>query len=276
MLVSMATDKEKILEQYKDSSNLSARIALHEKFNTAKVDFHVWMFDQIEAPKTSNVLELGTGSAKVWKVNGERVPLGWEITLSDLSEGMLADARKNVAGIPANFSFQQIDAQAIPFAENTFDVVIANQMLYHVPDLARAISEIRRVLKPGGRFYAGTNGLEHMKELEEFIVIHMATRLFGIFTRMERGAEHFALENGEVQIAKHFKNVKLHMPPESYLHVTEAEPFMAYILSMRRWSVLTNGISKERVDEVVKEARNIAEQSLPIRIKSVAGVFEAW
>jgi ubiquinone/menaquinone biosynthesis C-methylase UbiE len=276
ILYGMFTDKKKVLEQYKDSSNLAARIALHEKFSSSKIDFRVWLFDKLQAPATANVLELGTGSAKLWQSNGERIPKGWAITLTDFSEGMLTDARRNVAEIPANFSFRQVDAQAIPFADKTFDLVMANHMLYHVPDVAKALGEVRRVIKPDGRFYAATGGLTHMKELEDFVANHMATKLFGVFTQMSKTTEHFALENGEQQLTKHFDNVKLHLPPESYLHVTEAEPFINYILSMARWSLLVDDVSKQEVDKVVTEARIVAEKSLPIRITTSAGLFEAW
>jgi ubiquinone/menaquinone biosynthesis C-methylase UbiE len=272
----MFTDKERVLEQYQNSNNLSARIALHERFSTRKGVFHAWLFDHVQAPKDARVLELGTGSAKLWQVNRERIPKGWTMTLSDLSEGMLDDAKKNVADIPASFSFQMIDAQAIPFEENTFDLVMANHMLYHVPDVDKAISEIRRVLKSGGHFYAATNSLNHTKELDDFIETHMASKLPGVFVFMRQGARHFALENGEAQLSKHFDNVKLHLPPESHLHVTEAEPFMAYILSMARWTQLVEGVSKQEVDSVVAEARKIAEKSLPIHITTATGLFEAW
>lgn len=272
----MFTDREKVLEQYQSANNLNARIALHEKFDTRKGVFHAWLFDFVKAPEDASVLELGVGSAKLWQVNRERIPQNWSITLSDMSEGMLGDARTNVADIPARFSFQVVDAQQIPFEDSSFDLVMANHMLYHVPDTDKAISEIRRVLKPGGRFYAGTGGLTHMKELEDFVAEHMATKLFGVFTKMSSTVEHFALENGQEKLSKHFKNVKLHLPPPSHLHVTEAEPFMAYILSMARWSELIEGVSKKQVDEVVAEARKIAEKSLPIRITTSAGLFEAW
>jgi ubiquinone/menaquinone biosynthesis C-methylase UbiE len=275
--LSMFTDKAKVLEQYKDSANLSARIALHEKFSSRKLDFHIWLFEQMRVPGNANFLELGTGSAKFWRVNGGRIPAGWTMTLSDLSAGMLEDARKNVAEIPAHFSFQGLDAQAITFADDTFDIVMANHMLYHVPDVDKALGEIRRVLKPGGRFYGSTGGLTHMKEADDFVEAHMASKLPGVFERMGEGiTRHFALENGAAQLSKHFGNVKLHTLPPSHLHVTEAEPFIAYILSMARWSALVEGVSKEQVDDVVAEARKIAEKSLPIRITTSSGLFEAW
>ena len=53
---------------------------------------------------------------------------------------------------------QPADVQQLPFGDAQFDVVAAMWMLYHVPDLDRALAEIRRVLRPGGLFVAVTNG----------------------------------------------------------------------------------------------------------------------
>ncbi len=214
--------------------------------------------------------------AKLWQVNCERVPASWQVILSDISEGMLNDAKTNVADVSGTFSFQRLDAQAIPFEDSSFDVVIANHMLYHVPDVDKAISEVRRVLKPNGRFYAATGGLKHMQELDDFVVTHMASKLPGVFEGLDTITQQFALENGAEKLTKHFPNVKLHLPPESHLQVTEAEPFIAYILSMARWSMLVDGVSKQQVDEVVTEARKLAQANLPIRITTSAGLFESY
>ena len=63
------------------------------------------------------------------------------------------------------FTFAVLDAQALTYPAGAFDAVIANHMLYHVADKARAFAELRRVLVPGGRLYAATNGTDHMREL---------------------------------------------------------------------------------------------------------------
>ncbi|MGL4611784.1 MAG: class I SAM-dependent methyltransferase [Trueperaceae bacterium] len=272
----MFTEKEKVLVQYQNSSNLEARIALHKRFSTAKHDYHAWLFDSFQIPENANVLELGSGSAKLWQVNQARIPVSWHITLSDISEGMLNDAKQNVSEIPANFSFQVIDAQEIPFEDRHFDVVMANSMLYHVPNVDKAIGEIRRVLKPDGRFYAATGGLTHMKELNDFIEEHLATRLSGKFVGTSNITANFALENGEAQLRHHFANVKLHVPPKSYLHVTETEPLIRHIQSMAGWFDLVGGASTDFVDTVLDDARKVIEKRLPFHISTSAGLFEAW
>jgi len=63
---------------------------------------------------------------------------------------MLDEAQQRLANVPSDFAFERIDVQAIPYNDASFDVVIANHMLYHVPDLPKALAEIRRVLRPGG------------------------------------------------------------------------------------------------------------------------------
>jgi ubiquinone/menaquinone biosynthesis C-methylase UbiE len=55
----------------------------------------------------------------------------------------------------------------IPYEDNSWDIVIANLMLYHIPDREKAIHEISRVLKPHGALYASTFGLDNMKELNK-------------------------------------------------------------------------------------------------------------
>ena len=107
-------------------------------------------------------------SAYLWMECVNRIPTGWVITLSDLSSGMVASARRNLKTTGRNFKFKEIDAQFIPYDEQTFDVVIANHMLYHVPDKIKAIAEIKRVLKPNGRLIATTVGNLHLMEMNDW------------------------------------------------------------------------------------------------------------
>lgn len=152
-----------LTKQYQNSSNLNARIQLHARFSTNKYGWHRWIFDQLKIVAGSHMLELGCGPASLWSANRDRIPADWHITLSDFSEGMIENARQNLSSIQHPFSFAVIDAQTIPFADASLDVVIANHMLYHVPDRPKALAEIQRVLKPEGRLYASTVGNQHLQ-----------------------------------------------------------------------------------------------------------------
>jgi ubiquinone/menaquinone biosynthesis C-methylase UbiE len=82
--------------QYRDASNLNARIALHERFSTNAYGWQRWVFDQLELPPDARVLELGCGTGKLWVENRDRTPEGWDVTLTDASPGMLREARRNL------------------------------------------------------------------------------------------------------------------------------------------------------------------------------------
>src|SRR4051794_13357257 len=96
--------------------------------------FHEWVFDHLNLPAQCSVLEVGAGSGRLWVENSGRIPPGWKITVADLSPGILAEARQNLVRCPHQLQFVVLDAQALPFRDAMFNTVIANHMLYHVPD----------------------------------------------------------------------------------------------------------------------------------------------
>ncbi|MCY6371302.1 MerR family transcriptional regulator [Clostridium ganghwense] len=221
------TDK-KLLDQYKNASNLRSRINIHELYSVNKYGWMKWFFEQLNIPKNAKILEVGCGDASLWEKNLNRIPKGWDITLTDFSKGMLEDAKRNLGNNATNFKFKIVDAQDIPFDDCSFDVVIANHMLYHVENREKAFAEIARVLKMGGCFYTSTVGKNHMAEMRELIFKFksqaMTSKSWDI-------TSSFQLENGFKQIDKWFKNVKLKKYEDSLI-VTEPEPLIDYIFSM--------------------------------------------
>ena len=252
-----------LTDQYKDDTNLNARIRIHELFSTNKQGFHRWAFDHLKLPANSKILELGCGPGQLWLKNLDRVPQGWDVTLTDFSPGMIEAAQRNLGD---RFHFQVVDAQQIPFEDETFDCVIANYMLYHVPDRPRALSEIRRVLKPSGRFYAATLGRNHLKEIGE-LVHDFDPNLPALGGQT---VEPFTLENGQEQIKAFFSNVSLFLFQDS-LEITESEPLVSYILS---------GLPQGKLSGTSLSAlRNHAQKALtahnPFHVTKVSGLFEA-
>ena len=114
----------------------------------------------VDLPPNARILELGCGPASTWASQMNRIPAGWQILLI-FRRGWLEKRATQWMGKALRVANH--DAQAIPFPTGYFDGVIANHMLYHVPDLGKAMAEIRRVLKPGGVLFAATNGLRHMR-----------------------------------------------------------------------------------------------------------------
>jgi SAM-dependent methyltransferase len=221
---SMMTDRSYLRDdQYRDATNLNARIHLHERFSTNLGRWHHWVFDQIKPHENGRLLELGCGPGSLWLENSGRIPGAWTITLSDFSFGMAEEARSALAKTRPRVQLEVSDAQAIPFPDKSFDTVIANHMLYHVTDRDRAFAEIRRVLEPGGHLYAATNGMDHFRELDELLTG------FGIDTSFRFG-KLFGLENGLNQLTPWFSNIAVRRY-EDALEITESGPLMDYVLS---------------------------------------------
>jgi ubiquinone/menaquinone biosynthesis C-methylase UbiE len=221
------SDSDVVEAQYKNASNLNARIQLHTLFSTNKYGWCRWVFDRLELPRNCQILEVGAGPGDLWLRNRDRLPDSWVVTVTDASPGMLEKTKENLAGNDHPFTFRVVDAQSIPFDDGSFDGVIANHMLYHVPDLNKGLSELRRVLKPGGRFYASTIGWSHMQGLRDLVCEFDPSVEYESPSQMIS----FALENGRNLLSTHFPEIEIHRYEDALL-ITAAEPLVAYVRSM--------------------------------------------
>jgi ubiquinone/menaquinone biosynthesis C-methylase UbiE len=264
--MSKLSDQEFLLtDQYKDTSNLDARIQLHRRFSTNKYGWPRWVFDQLNLPPVCLILDLGCGPANLWVENLDRIPAGWEITLTDFSPGMVEQAQENLRGSGRPFAFGLVDAQSIPYSDASFDAVIANHMLYHVPDRAKALAEMRHILRPGGRLYTSTVGETHTRELFEIV------SRFDPEGKFQHEIPSFTLENGAAQLAPWFSEITLHRYKDA-LVITEAEPLMAYVMSMvEAKSVFTN----DRLGQLVAYVEQEIATHGTIHITKDSGLFEA-
>jgi SAM-dependent methyltransferase len=267
-----ATDQEYLLsQQYHNGARLSVRGRLHARFRTNPDGWFAWMFDQMRIAPESRILELGCGLGWLWLRNRARIPAGWDITLSDFSQGMLAETQQRLQDVPHQFAYAVVDAQAIPYPDASFDAVIADHMLYHVPDRARAIAEVRRVLKPGGRFYASTISREHFRALAALVSGHAPD------DAMVDQRFPFNLENGGAQLAASFAHVTLHRH-EDTLVVTEAGPLVAYLASLSSMSAsdTTTDTTEAALAALTSRLQTLITAEGAIRIPNDAGLFEAW
>jgi SAM-dependent methyltransferase len=172
--------------QYETEDNLRARKSAY--VNAEGDDPREFAFEAVREAAPRRVLEVGGGEGELAeRIRGE---LGAEVIAVDQSERMVEIQRSK--GIDARVG----DVQELPFADGELDVVVAAWMLYHVPDLNRALAEIARVLKPGGRLVAVTNAIDHLQELWD---------LAGRETSLRRFT--FRSENGEESLRRHFASV---------------------------------------------------------------------
>lgn len=213
-------NEKNVREQYKTASNLQTRISIHAKYSVNKQGFGNWIFEQYNVQENDRILELGCGDGSMWKTHA--LPNGASLLLTDFSEGMLDSAKANV---PENgqITFEQVDIQNIPYPDETFDIVIANMMLYHVPDLQKGLSEVKRVLKTGGQFYCATYGEHGITEYVQDLLTDCGVKRGGNRT--------FTLQNGEDILGTHFDTVEKRLY-EDWLEVTETGDLVDYILSL--------------------------------------------
>ena len=181
------TDPDAVHRQYATESNLETRRSVWQPTADGRDPVEV-AAAIVRASGPRAVLEVGCGTGAFAERMTTDNP-GSTVIATDQSGRFveLTAAR----GVDARLA----DVQDLPFADDSFDLVAAMWMLYHVPDLHRGLAEVRRVLRPGGRFLAVTNGDGHVADL-----------------RREAGGSAvvtaFSSENGEDALQRHFDVVR--------------------------------------------------------------------
>jgi SAM-dependent methyltransferase len=246
--------------QYATDANLRARQRLWE-ISPREPAFALfpWVLDLADIHDGDRVLEVGCG-------NGGYLALVEAIGM-DISEGMLKAARERT-----NMPLLCGDAQRLPFRDESFDVVLAPHMLYHVEDRRAAVGELRRVLKAGGTCVAVTNGIHCHQEL-----VDLVEGAVGHDWRLKRPSDvAFSLENGAEQLRVAFEHVERVDAPAGVVYVRDVDALASYVGS------LADHYEDEIVDwmtwdDVVRACRGrasaiIAERGF-FRISTVVGAF---
>ena len=265
-LVNVNEMEQKLKKQYRDASNISARISLHKEYSKNPVSWFNWLFEKCALECGTNVLEIGCGDASLWTQNIEKIPENISVTLTDISYGMIKDATRNIGEDDKRFTYEIMDAHRLYKLDDSFDVVIANHVLFYCDDLDMVCREIKRVLKHGGTFICSTYSSRHMKEISELVK--------GFDDRIELSAGHlyerFGKENGKQILGKYFKNVEWNQY-EDELFVPTAEPVVEYVLSCHGNQ---NRYIVDRYKEFVSYVKQKTDNGL--YITKDAGIFIAY
>ena len=240
--MSKINDISVVKQQYATANNLGTRISIHDKYSTNKLGFGNWIFSNYRIDKGAKVLELGCGTGDMWKDKESVICTCSKIILSDFSEGMVATTRDNI-GSYDNIEYKVLDIQDIPYEDATFDIVIANMMLYHVPDIERGLEEVRRVLKSGGYFYCATYG--------EHGIIEYLSKILSVYGVEDNINKNFTLQNGYEILSKIFSKVEKKEYIDS-LAVTNIDDMVDYIYSLSSMTSL-NGVPKQVINDILTE-----------------------
>jgi SAM-dependent methyltransferase len=175
-----------VADEYSTEKGLAGRAAAYKPENVEGPDANAMALDAVAEVAPRRVLEVGCGwGAFAAAVNART---GAEVVAIDISPRMVELARSR--GVDA----REGTVEDLPFADEVFDVVVANWMLFHVPDLDRGVSELARVVRRGGRLVAVTNALDHLQELAELAGVHRTSP--------------FHADNGGEILGRHFSQVE--------------------------------------------------------------------
>lgn len=264
-LIHITNMERSLVEQYKDAANISIRIGLHKKYTKSPIGWFQWLYGLMEPLDGKSILELGCGNGELWYANKDKIPGDSRICLTDVSKGMIRDVEERLKKVSGQFSFEVFDCRQIPKDDESWDMAVANHVLFYLTNLDAAIGEVQRILKPGGIFYCSTYGEDHMKEISQLVkefdsrIALSEVNLYDVF----------GLSNGEEILKSHFKSVEKIMFKDS-LEVSDAGALMEYILSC-------HGNQQEYLSDRYDEFREFLKKKMEkkgfLTITKQAGAF---
>jgi SAM-dependent methyltransferase len=229
-------DPAVVARDYESETRLLARRSIYET-SEGPDTLHV-LWNRIAAFAPQRVLEVGPGTGEL----AERMAkeLGADVVAIDVSPRMVELTRAR--DIDARVG----DVQELPFDDEAFDLVVAGWVLFHPADLDRALAEIARVLRPGGRLIAATNSERHLGELWAVVGV-------------DRVSYNFCLENGEAAFRRHFPRVEVERV-EGWVTFADTAAARDYVAS----SIILRHL-----------ADRVPELSSPLRARRLNAVFVA-
>lgn len=240
-MMSKMNDLSVVKRQYATANNLNTRISIHDKYSTNKMGFGNWIISNYKIDKGMKVLELGCGTGDMWKNRESLISRCSKLILSDFSEGMIAAAKETVGNCD-NIEYKVLDIQNIPYEDGIFDIVIANMMLYHVPDIDKGLAEVRRVLKKDGSFYCATYG--------EYGITEYLSKILDAYGVEDNLNKNFTLQNGYNILKKLFLKVEK-LEYNDSLAVTNVDDMVDYIYSLSSMTKLRN-MPKHIIKEILR------------------------
>ena len=252
---SRLTDPAYLRFQYGDDERLRIRIETHERYSENPEPFVTWVLRHVDAQPGHRLLDVGSGPGQYHAhLDGVRV------VALDTSPGMLAGVRTPKA---------QADAQALPFRDGSFDRVMSNHVLYHVPDRRQALREMRRVTAPGGRAVVTTNASDSLTAL--FDLYNEAAREQDAPEESSVGAR-FSFDDADL-VREVFPSAHIELYHDAFVF-REAEPVLACVASAGP-SRLPADVRARVLAGLERRLRPIFEHDGVFRVSKTAGCFIA-
>ncbi|MFF0295845.1 class I SAM-dependent methyltransferase [Kitasatospora sp. NPDC004615] len=244
---------------YADGRHLAARQSIY-RWQQPQYDLPGIVVEEL-ADTSGTVLDVGCGNGKfVSRLHTDRPDL--QVVGMDISWGILADVPKPVL---------VADAQALPFADNSVDAVLALHMLYHVGDIPGAVGELARVLRPGGVLIASTNSESDKAELDR-LWARAAGDVLGVAEGPGRVSlsARFSLERAPGILREVFGEVRVRRLP-GLIELTDPAPVVAHLASYEAWAGQCGVPFRETVARAAEIVADVIESEGAFRIGCLGG-----
>ncbi|HEV8228724.1 MAG TPA: methyltransferase domain-containing protein [Candidatus Limnocylindria bacterium] len=248
-------DRDYLRFQYGDDERLRIRVETHQRYSENPVPFRDWLLAHVDARAGQSLLDVGAGPGDYHDALAHA-----RVFAIDTSPGMLAKVKVPRA---------QADAQALPFRDAAFDRVMANHMLYHVPDRECALREMRRVSRDGGRVVIASNSRHSMAPL--FALTNTIERELGLAPEGTVGLR-FSIEDTEL-VRGIFPRARVEVYEDAFIF-REVEPLLRYVAtqSIGLRSPEVTAVFLERLSQRV---RAVIDREGVFRVPKLSGCFVA-
>lgn len=267
-----------IRQAYMASEAFNIRQQTHNLYAVPKIDFPQWVLSRHQGWRgDERVLDINPANGLFFDLAHDLFPAG-EYYAVDASGEMLNIAAQHPRS--ATIRFAVSDLYNLPFASQSFDVIIANQALYQVANLDETLAELHRVIKPTGLLFASTHSQFTMAEFET-----LTRRTLILLGKPSKANENtigqyladFSLENGGMKLARHFQAVARHEIPNALIF-RETKPVIDYLNGSRavREAGLPSGVTWEDFIAVMTDqVRRLISHFGELTVNRLSGVLLA-
>jgi ubiquinone/menaquinone biosynthesis C-methylase UbiE len=192
-MVERRTEASYLQTQYGTTERLRTRIETHQRYSERPDDFFDWVLEHLNPRAGDLVLDVGCGTGGIHRAlcrRGIRALLG-----VDSSAAMVAASHQQANEHRLPIVTIQGDAEHLPVPDGTYERVMANHMLFYVPNQIAALRELRRALTANGRVVLTTNAHDHTGALHE---LHVAAAQRLGYVAAARVGHRFSLDHLEL------------------------------------------------------------------------------